>query len=79
MTTEPELFHAYQSLGHYKAACACGDDIRAETSDERTVGAAIRLHNLSPLHQQWREWQDAVEKLQRPTSHPCPCHDHGAG
>lgn len=76
--TERELFAAYRVVDHYEAACACGDTITAEHSDEGTVAEAIATHSESAVHQQWRTWQEAVEALKRPTRHPCPCHEHGA-
>ena len=76
--TERALFHAYRHIDGYRAACACGVDIYAERGDEVSVTAAIAAHNATPLHLQWREWQDAVKALQRPTRPPCPCHGEPA-
>ena len=73
--TERALFHAYRHAhGHYEAECACGEVIYSEKGDEQAVGQAIDAHNLTPLHVQWREWQDAVKAIQRAPRRPCPCH-----
>lgn len=77
--TEAELFAAYRvSNGRYEAECACGDLITAPSGDEPTVTLAVSVHNESTVHQQWREWQEAVQALQRPTRKPCPCHGEAA-
>ena len=76
--TERELFAAYRVVGGYEAECACGDIIHADSGDELTVAGAVAIHNESTVHAQWAMWQEAVRSLQRPTRHPCPCHDHGA-
>jgi hypothetical protein len=73
---EPELFAAYRHASGYRAPCACGAVIRASAQDQ--VPGAVRVHNTSRFHRQWRAEQDAVEALRRPTSHPCTCHDHGS-
>lgn len=72
--TEPELFAAYRVVDHYETACACGDTIRADHGDEASVAEAVRVHSESPVHEQWRSWQEAVDALRRPTRRPCPCH-----
>jgi hypothetical protein len=73
MVTEAGLFAAYKSVRGYEARCACGVDIVSEQGDEASVAAAIDRHHETPVHLQWREWQDAVQALQRPTRHKCPC------
>lgn len=75
---EPELFAAYRHHDHWETECACGDLIIARANDEAAMAAAIDAHNASPVHQQWREWQEAVKALQRPTRRPCPCSGHAA-
>lgn len=78
--SEDELWAGYQEgTGWYVSACACGVDIVSETGTTEAVAAAIRDHQDQPVHQQWREWQAAVEALRRPTRHRCPCHNHGEG
>ena len=75
--TEDDLFVAYRVAdGRYVTDCACGGTITAESGSHAVVEAAIDAHNATALHLQWREWQDAVKALQRPTRHPCPCHGH---
>jgi hypothetical protein len=72
--TEETLFAAYRNTEGYSAPCACGDDITATYASEPAIAEAIRIHQESTVHQQWREWQEAVHALQRPTRRPCPCH-----
>lgn len=76
--TEAELFAAYRNMLGYETECACGDTIVSVHGDEASIGAAVRLHNESTIHRQWSTWQEAVHALQRPTRHPCPCHEHSA-
>lgn len=77
--TERSLFYAYRNLDStYSAECACGDLIVAPDGDEDTVAEAVNLHNESPVHAQWREWQAAVDALKRPPRKSCPCHGHAA-
>ena len=75
--TERGLFYAYRNMdGTYSSECACGGLIESPTGDERMIAEAVNLHNESPIHAQWAEWQEAVHALQRPPRHPCPCHGH---
>lgn len=74
--TERELFAAYRKADAYEAECACGDLIKAPSSEQ--VEDAIAFHNESTVHQQWREWQEAVLALKRPPRKPCPCHGEAA-
>lgn len=77
--TEEDLFAAYRNSDFgYAAQCSCGDWIRSAKGDERSVGSAIRLHNESTVHEQWRLWREALGEV-TPAKHPCPCHDHGQG
>jgi hypothetical protein len=69
--TEAELFAAYQVSSGYSAQCSCG--LWIDAKDRDAVAESIEIHNLSQVHQQWREEQDAVEALQRPTRRRCPC------
>lgn len=73
--TEAELFAAYRVSSGYSAQCSCG--LWVDAKDQEAVAEAIEIHNLSPVHQQWRAEQDAVDALRRPTRHRCPCCDHG--
>lgn len=75
--TEDELFGAYRTGDGYRADCACGGEIVSQLGSDVAVQGAIALHQESPLHQQWREWQEAVHALQRPTKRACPCHGVG--
>lgn len=76
--TERELFAAYRTPAGYSAQCACGSWVSARAgSGEIGVSEAVRIHNESPDHQQWREEQKAVEAMKRPTRHRCPCCSHG--
>lgn len=77
--TEEALFHAYRHMGGYAAECVCGGVIEADLGTEAVIGEAVRIHNESTVHRQWAEWQRAVHDLQRPTRHPCPCHEARVG
>lgn len=73
--TEPELFAAYRGGdGRYYADCACGGTIIAASNHIDVVEMAILAHQADVPHVQWREWQEAVEALKRPTRRRCPCH-----
>lgn len=74
--TEDVLFQAYRNAEGYSTDCACGDVVVSQFGSEAAVAEAIALHQESAVHQQWRQWQEAVIALQRPTRHPCPCHAH---
>lgn len=72
---EADLFDAYRNPdGHYVVDCVCGGQVYSLLPSEHSIAKAIELHQESDVHQQWREWQEAVSALQRPTRHPCPCH-----
>ena len=75
--TEQGLFHAYRNTEGYSTECACGDVIESQFGTEPAIADALTIHYASTVHQQWREWQEAVQALKRPTRHPCPCHNHG--
>lgn len=70
--TEAALFEAYRGIDGYATDCECGGEIKA--ADAADIAEAVLIHNESTVHQQWREWQEAVRALQRPTTRPCPCH-----
>ena len=76
--SEAELFAAYRNATGYETECMCGDVIVSQLGTPAAVEEAVRLHQESTVHQQWRGWQEAVQRLQRPTRHKCPCHEHGA-
>lgn len=73
--TEDSLFYGYRNAEGYSADCACGDTIHSKFGTEASVAEAILIHQGSAVHQQWREWQEAVHALKRPTRKPCPCHE----
>lgn len=76
--SEQELFAAYRNATGWEAECDCGDVITSQFGTPSAVEEAVKLHQESTVHQQWRHWQEAVVALQRPTRRKCPCHDHGA-
>jgi len=77
--SEEALFYGYRNTEGYATECACGDQITSQFGTEAAVAEAIRIHQGTTVHQQWREWQKAVHALQRPTRHKCPCHNHQDG
>lgn len=72
--TEHALFYAYRNAVGYAAECSCGQVIESQVGTEDAVAEAVRIHNESTVHRQWREWQDAVDALKRPPRRACPCH-----
>jgi hypothetical protein len=76
--SEAELFAAYRNATGWETECQCGDMITSQLGTPSAVEEAVRLHQESTVHQQWREWQEAVQALQRPTRHKCPCHEGAA-
>lgn len=72
--TEEALFYGYRNAEGYSTECACGDTIHSQFGTEAAVAEAIRIHQSSTVHEQWRGWQEAVHALRRPTRKPCPCH-----
>lgn len=72
--TEEVLFAAYRNAEGWASECACGATIHSQYGTESAVAEAIRMHQESTVHRQWRSWQEAVEALQRPVTRPCPCH-----
>lgn len=49
--TESELLHGYRVRVE---RCACGGAIVAHEGDWENIAAAVRIHNLTPSHQEWR-------------------------
>lgn len=76
--SEAELFAAYRNATGWETGCECGDVIYSQLGTPPAVEEAVRLHQESTIHAQWRVWQEAVHALQRPVRRQCPCHDHGA-
>jgi len=76
--SEAELFAAYRNATGYETECDCGDVIVSQLGTPAAIEEAVRLHQESTVHSQWRSWQEAVIALRRPTRRRCPCHNDGA-
>lgn len=76
--SEAELFAAYRNASGWETECDCGDIIVSQLGTPAAVEEAVRLHQESSIHRQWRSWQEAVMALRRPPRRKCPCHEHGA-
>lgn len=76
--SEQELFAAYRNATGWETECDCGDAIVSQIGTPAAIEEAVKLHQESTVHQQWRTWQEAVMALQRPTRRKCPCHAHDA-
>lgn len=74
--SESELFAAYRNATGWEAECDCGGAIVSQGGTVAAIEEATRLHQESTVHQQWREWQEAVMALQRPPRRKCTCHGH---
>lgn len=76
--SEQELFAAYRNATGWETECDCGGLITSQFGTASAVEEAVRLHQESTVHQQWRGWQEAVQALQRQPRRKCPCHEGAA-
>lgn len=74
--SEPELFASYRNATGWETECECGDRIVSQLGTRPAIEEAVKLHQESTVHAQWRVWQEAVRALRRPARKPCPCHEH---
>lgn len=71
--SEAELFAAYRNATGWETECDCGDTIYSQLgSAPAGIEEAVRLHQESAVHSQWRSWQEAVHALQRPAPEEVP-------
>ena len=57
------MFAAYRNSLGWEAECDCGGTITSQFGTPPAIEEAVRLHQESTIHEQWRGWQEAVQAL----------------